>query len=249
MGRFTDKVAIVTGAGSGIGRATATRLASEGATVACLDLNGDAAEETSSKLAADGGTARAWRCDVSDEASVEGVVGEVLAAFGGVDILCNIAGVGRSHHSHEVPKADWDLMIGVNLTGTFLMCRAALPSLIERRGVIINTASSAGLIGQPYTAAYCASKGGVVLLTKALAVEYDHTGLRVNAIAPGMTDTRIIDHFAPPEGGNFKKLVSIIPVLGACAPEEIAGLFAYIASDEARNMTGSIVPLDGGITA
>ena len=249
MARFTDKVAIVTGAGSGIGRATATRLANEGATVACLDLNGDAAEETASKITADGGTARAWRCDVSDEASVDGAVGEVISAYGGVDVLCNIAGVGRSHHSHEVPKADWDLMIGVNLTGTFLMCRAALPSLIERRGVIINTASSAGLIGQPYTAAYCASKGGVVLLTKALAVEYDHTGLRVNAIAPGMTDTGIINDFAPPEGGNFKKLVSIIPILGPCAPEEIAGLFAYIASDEARNMTGSIVPLDGGITA
>ena len=249
MARFTDKVAIVTGAGSGIGRATATRLANEGATVACLDLNGDAAEETASKVTADGGTARAWRCDVSDEASVDGAVGEVISAYGGVDVLCNIAGVGRSHHSHEVPKADWDLMIGVNLTGTFLMCRAALPSLIERRGVIINTASSAGLIGQPYTAAYCASKGGVVLLTKALAVEYDHTGLRVNAIAPGMTDTGIINDFAPPEGGNFKKLVSIIPILGPCAPEEIAGLFAYIASDEARNMTGSIVPLDGGITA
>ena len=249
MARFTDKVAIVTGAGSGIGRATATSLANEGATVACLDLNGDAAEETASKVTADGGTARAWRCDVSDEASVDGAVGEVISAYGGVDVLCNIAGVGRSHHSHEVPKADWDLMIGVNLTGTFLMCRAALPSLIERRGVIINTASSAGLIGQPYTAAYCASKGGVVLLTKALAVEYDHTGLRVNAIAPGMTDTGIINDFAPPEGGNFKKLVSIIPILGPCAPEEIAGLFAYIASDEARNMTGSIVPLDGGITA
>jgi NAD(P)-dependent dehydrogenase (short-subunit alcohol dehydrogenase family) len=249
MGRFTDKVAIVTGAGSGIGRATATRLGHEGGTVACLDLNGDAAEEVAAKVAADGGTARAWSCDVSDEASVDGAVSAVLAAFGGLDVLCNIAGVGRAHHSHELPKADWDLMIGVNLTGTMLMCRAALPSLIERRGVIVNTASSAGLIGQPYTAAYCASKGGVVLFTKALAVEYDHTGLRVNAIAPGMTQTRIIDDFGVPEGGDFKKIFSIIPVQGACAPEEIAGLFAYIASDEARNMTGSIVPLDGGITA
>jgi NAD(P)-dependent dehydrogenase (short-subunit alcohol dehydrogenase family) len=104
-------------------------------------------------------------------------------------------------------------------------------------------------VGQPYAAAYCASKGGVVLLTKALAVEYDHTGLRVNAIAPGMTDTPIIAGFGLPEGGDYKKIFSLMPVLGACAPEEIAGLFAFVASDEARNMTGSIIPLDGGITA
>jgi NAD(P)-dependent dehydrogenase (short-subunit alcohol dehydrogenase family) len=249
VSRFTDKVALVTGAGSGIGRATATRLASEGATVACLDVVAEAAEETASKIAAEAGTARSWRCDVSDEASVDAVVAEVLEAFGGLDALCNIAGVGKFHHSHELVKADWDRMLAVNLTGTMLMCRAALPSLIERRGAIVNTASSAGLVGQPYAAAYCASKGGVVLLTKALAVEYDHTGLRVNAIAPGMTDTPIIAGFGLPEGGDYKKIFSLMPVLGACAPEEIAGLFAFVASDEARNMTGSIIPLDGGITA
>jgi NAD(P)-dependent dehydrogenase (short-subunit alcohol dehydrogenase family) len=174
---------------------------------------------------------------------------EVLSAFGGLDVLCNIAGVGTFHHSHELVKGDWDRMLAVNLTGTMLMCRAALPSLIDRRGVIVNTASSAGIVGQPYAAAYCASKGGVVLLTKALAVEYDHTGLRVNAIAPGMTDTPILEGFGLPEGANYKKIYSLVPALGACTPEEIAGLFAYVASDEARNMTGSIIPLDGGITA
>jgi NAD(P)-dependent dehydrogenase (short-subunit alcohol dehydrogenase family) len=249
VSRFTDKVAIVTGAGSGIGRATATRLAGEGATVACLDVVAEAAEETASKLAAEGGTVRAWQCDVSDEASVDGTVGEVLEALGGLDVLCNIAGIGKFHHTHELVKADWDRMLAVNLTGTMLMCRAAIPALIERRGAIVNTASSAGLVGQPYAAAYCASKGGVVLFTKALATEYDHTGLRVNAIAPGMTDTPIISGFGLPEGADYKKIFSITPVRGACTPEEIAGLFAYIASDEARNMTGSIIPLDGGITA
>ena len=249
MTRFTDKVALVTGAGSGIGRATAARLASEGATVACLDVVADAAEEVAAKITADGGTARSWRCDVSDEASVDAVVPEVVDAFGGLDALCNIAGVGKFHHTHELVKADWDRMIAVNLTGTMLMCRAAIPALIERRGAIVNTASSAGLIGQPYAAAYCASKGGVVLLTKALATEYDHTGLRVNAIAPGMTDTPIISGFGLPEGANYKKIYSLTPVQGACMPEEIAGLFAFVASDEARNMTGSIIPLDGGITA
>jgi NAD(P)-dependent dehydrogenase (short-subunit alcohol dehydrogenase family) len=249
MGRFTDKVAIVTGAGSGIGRATATRLGSEGATVACLDLAADAAEEVAAKIAVEGGTARSWRCDVSDEASVGAVVREVVEAFGGLDVLCNIAGVGKFHHSHELVKADWDRMLAVNLTGTMLMCRAALPRLVERRGVIVNTASSAGIVGQPYAAAYCASKGGVVLLTKALAVEYDHTGLRVNAVAPGMTDTPILGGFGLPEGGDYKKIYSLMPAQGACSPEEIAALFAYVASDEARNMTGSIIPLDGGITA
>lgn len=249
MGRFTDKVAIVTGAGSGIGRATATRLGSEGATVACLDLAADAAEEVAAKIAVEGGTARSWHCDVSDEASVGAVVREVVEAFGGLDVLCNIAGVGKFHHSHQLVKADWDRMLAVNLTGTMLMCRAALPNLVERRGVIVNTASSAGIVGQPYAAAYCASKGGVVLLTKALAVEYDHTGLRVNAVAPGMTDTPILGGFGLPEGGDYKKIYSLMPAQGACSPEEIAALFAYVASDEARNMTGSIIPLDGGITA
>jgi NAD(P)-dependent dehydrogenase (short-subunit alcohol dehydrogenase family) len=249
MARFTGKVALVTGAGSGIGRATAVRLAVEGAQVACLDVAADAAEEVAAKVAADGGEARAWPCDVSDSGSVAEVVGDVVTAFGGLDVVCNIAGIGRFAHTVDMPVEQWDRIIAVNLTGTFLVCRAALPALLERRGVIVNTASSAGVIGQPYSAAYCASKGGVVLLTKALAVEYDHAGLRCNAIAPGGVDTPIIRDFDLPDGADYRKVHSLISALGYCQPEEVAGLFAYLASDEARYITGSVFSIDGGITA
>ena len=143
-------------------------------------------------------------------------MGEVIAAYGGIDVLCNIAGVGRSHHSHEVPKADWDLMIGVNLTGTFLMCRAALPSLIERKGAIINTAPSAGLIGQPYTAVLRAEgrRGPAGRRPWPWSTTTPACGS-----TPSPWHDRHGDHqrLQAPEGGNFKKLVSIIPVLGACA--------------------------------
>jgi NAD(P)-dependent dehydrogenase (short-subunit alcohol dehydrogenase family) len=249
MGRFTDKAVLVTGAGSGIGRAVAARLGAEGATVACLDVVADAAEEVAAKVTADGGEARAWACDVSDPASVEQAVGDVVGAFGGLDVVCNIAGIGRFAHTADMPVEVWDRILAVNLTGTFLVCRAALPTLIERRGTIVNTASSAGVIGQPYSAAYCASKGGVVLLTKALAVEYDHLGVRCNAIAPGGVDTPIIRDFDLPPGGDYHKIDSLISAMGYCQPEEVAGTFAYLASDEARYVTGAVFSIDGGITA
>jgi NAD(P)-dependent dehydrogenase (short-subunit alcohol dehydrogenase family) len=249
MGRFTDKAVLVTGAGSGIGRATAALLAAEGGTVACLDVAVDAAEEVAAKIEAEGGRARAWRCDVSDPASVSEVVGDVVSSFGGLDAACNIAGVGRFAHTTEMPAEDWQRIIAINLTGTFLVCQAAIPALVERRGVIVNTASTAGLIGQPYSAAYCASKGGVVLLTKALAVEYDHTGLRVNAVAPGGVDTPIIRDFDLPEGADLKKIYSLVSPLGYCQPQEVASLFGYLASDDARYITGAVFSIDGGVTA
>src|SRR2546430_11532422 len=141
------------------------------------------------------------------------------------------------------------LFRSVNLTGTFLMCQAALPYLLDGGGAIVNVASNAGLMGQPYSAAYCASKGGVVNLTRALSVEYLRRGVRVNAVAPGGMNTPMIAGFTMPEGGNMKELARVTSPLGAAEPEELAGLIAYIASDDARYMVGSIVSMDGGITA
>jgi NAD(P)-dependent dehydrogenase (short-subunit alcohol dehydrogenase family) len=247
--RLAGKAAAVTGAASGIGQATAIRLATEGAVVACLDVAAEGAEKTAAAIAEAGGTASAWGCDVSDEASVGAAMAGVLGDLGRLDVLCNIAGIGKFAHSHEAPLSEWDRIIAVNLTGTFLMCRAALPALLDSRGAIVNTASTAGLIGQPYSAAYCASKGGVVQLTKALAYEYIERGVRVNAVAPGGVDTPLMGAFGFPEGSSKKLFYKIQTPMGFCQPEEVAGVFAFLASDEARYMTGSIVTIDGGMTS
>src|SRR5258708_6173542 len=211
MLRLTGKVAVVTGAGSGIGQAVALRLAEEGATVACLDIDPEAAEKT--------GAGMAIGCDVSDETSVRAAVGAAADALGRPSILCNIAGIGKFAASHEMPVAEWDRIIAVNLTGTFLMCRATLPHLLAGGGVIINTASNAGLMGQKYSAAYCASKGGVVMLTKALANEYIDKGVRVNAVAPGGTDTNIQKSFMDfPPGADMSFVPHTMPPLAIASP-------------------------------
>jgi NAD(P)-dependent dehydrogenase (short-subunit alcohol dehydrogenase family) len=252
-GRYAGKVALVTGAGSGIGRATARRLAAEGAAVACADIAADAVEsvaaEINTEAAAGGGKALAVRLDVTSEDSVASVVAEVKDALGRITNLCNIAGVGGFAHTPEQTLSGWDRIIAVNLTGTFLTCRAVLPDMIEHGGAIVNTASTAAIIGQPYTAAYCASKGGVKMLTKSLAVEYMATGVRINAVAPGAVDTPIIHDFWPPEDANWKLVERTMTPFGFAFPQEIAGAFAYLGSDEAAYVTGSIFSIDGAITA
>jgi NAD(P)-dependent dehydrogenase (short-subunit alcohol dehydrogenase family) len=247
--RFRGKTAIVTGAGAGIGRATARRLGAEGAAVACLDITTDACEQTAADIVDAGGKARAYACNVADKGSVTSTVDAVVADLGPPDVVCNIAGIGKFAHSHEQPLEEWQRIIDVNLTGTFLVSQAALPHLLENGGNIVNVASTAGLIGQPYSAAYCASKGGVVMLTKAMAYEYIERGIRVNAVAPGGIQTNLMESFGFPENASRKLFYKITSPMGFAQPEEVAGLMAFLASDEARYMTGTVVPIDGGMTS
>ena len=249
MPRFTDHIAVVTGAGSGLGRATAHRFGDEGAGVAVLDLDADAAEKTAAEIGERGGTARAYRVDVTDPAAVKTTVEAAAADLGRPWAVVNSAGIGGFAHTVDETYERWSAILGVNLTGTFLVCQAALPHLLEGGGAIVNVASNAGLMGQPYSAAYCASKGGVVNLTRALAVEYMKRGVRVNAVAPGGMNTPMIAGFTMPEGVNLKEFARVTSPLGYTEPEEVAGMIAHIASDDARYMTGSIVSFDGGITA
>jgi NAD(P)-dependent dehydrogenase (short-subunit alcohol dehydrogenase family) len=247
--RHVGRTAIVTGAAAGIGRAVALRLGAEGAAVACLDLDADGAGRTAKELIGVGGRALAHRCDVSSWTDVEAAVAAAEAELGPCDVAANVAGIGWFAHSHEEDPDRFARAIAVNLTGTFHVCRAVLGGMLARgAGVIVNTASNAGLLGSPWSAAYGASKGGVVQLTRCLATEYLGQGIRVNCVAPGGVNTTIHESFVPPEGGDWRRLRKIMTPAGMAEPEELAGLVAYVASDEARYMTGSIVTMDGGLT-
>jgi NAD(P)-dependent dehydrogenase (short-subunit alcohol dehydrogenase family) len=249
MGRFEGRVALVTGAGSGLGHATARLLGEEGAPVACFDIASDAAEKTAAEIVEHGGAARAYTVDVSDPQSVHDAVNGAWRDLGHPRIVVNCAGIGRFAHTHELPFEEWQRIIGVNLTGTFLVCQAALPHLIEGGGSIVNIASNAGIKSQPFSIAYATSKAGVVHLTKCLADEYIKKGVRVNCVAPGGMDTPLQQAFMEfPEGVDWKKMRKVMSPLGNSTPEEIAKVVAFIASDDCRYMTGSIVSIDGGIT-
>lgn len=242
------RVAVVTGAASGLGRAVARRLAEEGCAVACLDLDTAGAQQTANGISAAGGQACALHVDVAAATSVARAVEEAEGWLDGVDVVVNAAGIGSVGHSHQVAAKDWDAVLAVNLTGTFLMCRQTLPALLRFGGNVVNVASVAGLGGWRYMAAYAASKGGVIALTKSLAAEYAGRGVRFNCIAPGSIDTPLARRLAPPadaDAGLLRRRLALVEPARS-QPEEVAGAVAYLASSEARFITGSVMVIDGG---
>ncbi|MGF6887706.1 NAD(P)-dependent dehydrogenase (short-subunit alcohol dehydrogenase family) [Nocardia sp. GAS34] len=256
MERFANRRVLITGAGSGIGRATVHRILSEGGAVVGADVNEAGLAETAKQAAEKGAADRltTLTIDISDEASVQAGVGSAVSALGGLDVLVNAAGILRSAHTHEMPLADWNRIITTNLTGTFLMIRESLPALLESgHGVIVNFASTSTFFAHPYMSAYAASKGGIMSMTHALAAEYAKQGLRAVAVAPGSISSDMTDGRGPgiPADADMSLFMKLVPAIGQgfASPDTVAGVVAMLASDDGAFITGTEIRIDGGTHA
>jgi NAD(P)-dependent dehydrogenase (short-subunit alcohol dehydrogenase family) len=245
---MTGKVALVTGAGGGLGAATAKLFARAGADVAIADLKADGLAETAAAITALGRNALLLPGDLSDAAQCAPLVSATVDRFGRLDALCNIAGILRLANSADMPLATWNQVLAVNLTAPFLLSQAAIPHLLASHGAIVNVTSLAAHIGEAYAAAYCASKAGLAQLTKALAMEYIKTPLRINAISPGGMMTPIAADYRPPEGFDTALLARIHPLRGLVEVDYMAAMIVFLASPDAVGFHGAILNMDQGMT-
>lgn len=247
MFNLDGKVALITGAASGIGNATAEMYVEAGASVVIADLDQGAVDAVAAEL---GDRAFGVACNVADGPSANAAVTATVEKFGRLDVLCNIAGILRFKNTHEVTDEEWDVVIDVNLGGTFKMTRAALPVFLEQgSGSIVNTTSSAAFRASAWAAAYGASKSGVLGFTKAIAVEYGRQGIRCNCVAPAGVKTPMIDDFYVPEGGDFSLVERIMAFDGGLDARDLAGTFVFLGSDEADRINGTCISVDDAMLA
>ena len=246
---MTGEVALVTGAASGLGRGTALALARAGASVCIVDVNAAGLEETAEQVRAVGARALVHATDLSVADHCAAAVAAVLAAFGRLDALCNVAGMILFSNSTEMAVKDWDRTLAVNLSAPFHLSKAAIPHLLEHEGAIVNVTSCAAFIGEAYAAAYCATKAGLNALTKAMAMEYVHKPIRINAVAPGGMKTNIAANLRMPEGADYALIKRFSGMRGLVEVDDVAEMIAYLASDAGRGFHGACVSMDRGITA
>ena len=253
MRRFAGKKVFISGGATGIGKATAVLFAEQGAVVTIFDRDIENGEKCLQKILNSGGRGIFTSGNLIYPEEVEKAVEQSWHTFGGIDILINNAGVESPYSVHEMPVEEWDRVLAINLRGMYLMAKAVIPIMKKSGGgAIVNTASISGLLGWPLSAAYCASKGGVIQLTKQMAVDYAQDNIRVNCIAPGTTLTPLIERIFQQESDpeEAKRQIAQRHPLGRFAqPEEIAQAILFLASDDASFITGAVLPVDGGYTA
>jgi NAD(P)-dependent dehydrogenase (short-subunit alcohol dehydrogenase family) len=246
---MTGKVALVTGAASGLGRATALKLAEAGANLGLVDLNEAGLAETAALLADHGVEVLIHAADLSKASACSQAVAATVARFGRLDALCNVAGLIYLANTPQMPLEQFQRTLDVNLAAPFLLSQAAIPHLLENNGAIVNVASSAAFIGEAYAAAYCASKWGLVGMTKAMAMEYVKQPIRINAVAPGGMITNIAANFRPPENCDIELIKRFSGLRGVVEVDDVAEMILLLASEAGRGFHGACINLDAGITA